>query len=85
MATQKADAIIRKYNFSDTHLSERADDLKDSVADDLTVLAQYNVTTARITALQGLRDAFEAVPADQVFMGDDPALAQWSQGSQNIE
>ncbi|MCX6352299.1 MAG: hypothetical protein NTX03_10610 [Bacteroidetes bacterium] len=69
MTTQKADAVVREYNFSDTHLTERADSLKISLNTDQAVLAEYNVSAARIIALQALRDTFEAVPGDQVFMG----------------
>ncbi|MCX6351236.1 MAG: hypothetical protein NTX03_05175 [Bacteroidetes bacterium] len=66
MAKQKEK---RTYHFSDGYLIQRTDSLKDSLTNDIGVLATFGADAPAIAALTPLKVAFDAVGLDDTFMG----------------
>ena len=60
----------RKYSMSDGNLRQLANDFAMFATRDLTQLAKYNITAARIDTLNDLADAFNALPSDVVLRTD---------------
>lgn len=68
--------LKRTYNFSDGHLVQLADDVKNSATTDLAELAKVGVTAPEIAVITTKRNAFNELQTDTYYSSQLNTLAQ---------
>ena len=74
----------RDYKMGDATLIQLADDFKSSATRDLTELASYGLSVAKLTTFQTLRDTFSDMPTDMELMGALMYCTQQKNDARNL-